>query len=489
MKKYIIHQNFIFKRPIYSIGLIFLSITIICLYSCKKSVLVPPPTTEIVGATLFNNDASASAAIAGIYQSLVNTSFIASVSNGSTNFTAVSALSADEFTLYHSATSALLQQAYVNSISGNTLIPYWKDLYNVIYQCNNAIESLSNGSNVTATLKQQLIGEAEFVRAFCYFYLVNMFGNVALTTTSNYITNESLGQSPSVLVYQQIVADLKDAQSKLSDGFVSPTGQPTSERTLPNKTASTALLARVYLYTKDYADAQTAATIVINNSSNATLVPNLNNVFLMNSDEALWQLPPVKSGFNTSDGYAFILNGNFKGLNSSQRVEYLSNQLLDAFEAGDLRRINWVGNYNTYYFANKYKVQGGQAGTPVTEYYMMLRLAEQYLIRSEARAQLNDLSGAAADLNIIRNRAGLPNTTAVTQTDFLNAIQHERQIELFAELGHRWLDLKRTGAIDSVMTKVVPLKGGNSWNSTAQLFPIPVSDIIADPNLKQNPGY
>jgi hypothetical protein len=140
----------------------------------------------------------------------------------------------------------------------------------------------------------------------------------------------------------------------------------------------------------------------------------------------------------------------------------------------------------TLYYANKYKALGGAA--TVTEYPILMRFAEQYLIRAEARAQQNNLSGAATDLNTIRSRAGLTATTATTQTDMLNAVYHERQVELFTEWGHRWFDLKRTGNIDAVMTTVAPAKG-TTWSSYKQLMPIPPSDILADPNIKQNQGY
>jgi len=98
------------------------------------------------------------------------------------------------------------------------------------------------------------------------------------------------------------------------------------------------------------------------------------------------------------------------------------------------------------------------------------------------------LLDAQADLNAIRTRAGLPNTIASTQPALLTAIQHERQVELFTEWGHRWLDLKRTGNIDAVMTIICSQKG-SSWSSYQQLYPLPLVDIQMDPNLVQNIGY
>jgi hypothetical protein len=125
---------------------------------------------------------------------------------------------------------------------------------------------------------------------------------------------------------------------------------------------------------------------------------------------------------------------------------------------------------------------------PPAEYPMILRLAEQYLIRAEARAQQNNLIGSQSDLNVIRTRAGLPNTSASTQQDLLSAIYRERQFELFTEMGHRWLDLKRTGSVDMIMNTETPQKGG-IWKTTDQLYPLPLSEIQADINLTQNPGY
>jgi hypothetical protein len=167
--------------------------------------------------------------------------------------------------------------------------------------------------------------------------------------------------------------------------------------------------------------------------------------------------------------------------------------LLNSFEGGDQRRLNenWVDSIivggTTYYYPYKYTVN--TEGADVTEYFMMLRLGELYLIRAEAKAQLGDLSGAAADVNSIRNRAGLGVTVASNQADLLAVILHERQVELFAELGQRWLDLKRTKSVDAIMNIVTPQKSGQAWQSYQQLYPVSYFDIQTNPKLTQNPGY
>jgi hypothetical protein len=121
-------------------------------------------------------------------------------------------------------------------------------------------------------------------------------------------------------------------------------------------------------------------------------------------------------------------------------------------------------------------------------------LAEQYLIRAEAEANgaPGGVSQAVIDLNTIRKRAGLGGYIGSQVTDsVLTAIYHERQVELFTEWGNRWFDLKRTGLVNAVMGSpgnVCQQKGGN-WNPDWQLYPIALSELQADPNLKQNSGY
>jgi hypothetical protein len=189
---------------------------------------------------------------------------------------------------------------------------------------------------------------------------------------------------------------------------------------------------------------------------------------------------PVSPYFNTAEGFAFIP--------SSPTVipnYIIDTSLLNAFEPGDLRKTTWLDSNSvngiTYYYPFKYEVA---TGTNKTEYNMVLRLAEQYLIRAEARTQLGELSGAEEDLNIIRNRAGLPDTKATDQQSLMNAIMQERRVELFTEWGSRWFDLKRWGIIDNVLSIEKP-----GWKSTDQLYPIPQQEIMSNPNLKQNAGY
>ncbi len=141
-------------------------------------------------------------------------------------------------------------------------------------------------------------------------------------------------------------------------------------------------------------------------------------------------------------GILFILPDT--GPNLANPVS-LSGNLLNSFEADDKRLENWIGhvsvNGTEYSFPYKYKI--GAVEAPTSEYIMVLRLGEQYLIRAEARAHLNKISDSQSDINVIRKRAGLSFITENDMEALLNVIDHERQVELFTEWGHRWFGHKK----------------------------------------------
>jgi hypothetical protein len=265
-------------------------------------------------------------------------------------------------------------------------------------------------------------------------------------------------------------------------------------------------LARVYLFTGDYVNAELEASALLDNNSLFTL-STLNNAFLksnLGNKEAILQLQPTTNNLNTADGKMYIIPST--GPVSSNNPVRLSNILLKSFEPGDQRAVlgNWINRTiinttkDTIYYVFKYKVSTATLTTAaaMTEYIMILRLGEQYLIRAEARARTGtNLTGAIADLDKIRGRAGLPliaNTNpAISQAALIDTVMHERQVELFCEWGHRWLDLKRTGKVDAVMSVITPLKssGAVQWRSYQQYYPINQIELVGAPNLTQTAGY
>jgi starch-binding outer membrane protein, SusD/RagB family len=455
--------------------------------SCKKAVEIPPPINTITSTQVFATDQQATSAMAGIYLGMIDQS--SGLGPFNSQITIWAGASADEFLLFDpGATNFNLQFQNNTLLSTNYTIlgSLWAPAYSTIYGCNSMIADLQSSKTVDDSTKSELTGEAEFVRAFANFYLTNLFGDPPLVTSINYQKTSLLPNSNSATIYNAIVSDLKDAISKLHQDYSAGKGQ----KVVPNKWAASALLARTYLFLNDWTNAQKQATAVINTGLySLSPLGGTSQVFSPNSSEAIWQLQQVNADYNfgnaTPEGYTLLPYND-----TSPLYVYLTTNFLSAIETGDQRQVSWVGKTNylgtDYYYPNKYKIGPGNQtlNGPYSEYYMVLRLAEQYLIRAEAEARLGDLADAANDLNMIRNRAGLPNVTASGQTDLLAAIAHENQIEFFAEWGHRWFDLKRTGQATTVLAPLKP-----KWKSTSVLYPIPFNELQTNPNLKQNPGY
>lgn len=459
----------------------------ICLFlnSCKKLVEIDPPAATVTTTQTFSTDDLAIAAMTGVYNSMIN----ANGDNfGNGIITIYCGASSDELEFFLTTISDNTQFQVNNLTATNSRLVngFWNNGYSIIYAANSVLDGLKNSAHVSDSVKKELTGEAKFVRAFCNFYLCNLFGSIPLVNDINWQNTSKLPRSSTSQVYEQIVNDLRDAQSELSLNYNAGKG----ERIVPNKWAATALLARVYLYINNWAKAEAESSSIISNSNLFNLNSDLNDVFKINSSEAIWQLQQSNAvwPFNaTNEGNRLI---PFDA--ASAPLSYLTNYILNSFDSGDMRKVAWIDSTivanQTYYYPKKYKVGSAQSqpNGAYTEYYMVLRLAEQYLIRAEARLKQGNVVGAITDINAIRDRAKislLPNS--LTDQQVMDEIENENKTEFFAEWGHRWLDLKRWGKADAVLGM---LKGTN-WQATDQLYPIPLGELIKAPNLTQNPGY
>jgi len=438
---------------------------------CRKLLKVPSPQNELTAATVFSSDADAESAMTGLYIEVMSGS--RTLLNGGMSL--YGGLSSDELT----NTSPAIDPFRTNTLTPDNFVctSLYSTAYNVIFAANSLIAGLDASGGVSPAVKEELRGEAEVVRALEYFYLVNLYGGVPLVTGINFSVTAALARDSVAGVYAQIIADLKDAQRVLPPTYVSSAEYPAA-RTRPNRYAAMALLARVGLYRGQWGLAKAEADTVI--GSSLFRLESLNTVFLSMSHEAIWQLQPVNSGLTTAEAAAFVPRAG------TRPAYVVTTDWLAAVEPGDRRRVSWIDSVmvfgKEYLFPYKYKLTGP---SPVdTEYNMVLRLAEVYLIRAEARAQLGDIAGAQADLDMVRVRAGLGATTAGDVSGLLAAILDERQVELVAEWGHRWLDLRRMGMADAVLGNEKP-----GWVGTDTLYPIPAGELGANPRLSQNAGY
>lgn len=436
--------------------------------SCADFIDVGPPKTQIVTQTVFQTEGSAISALSGVYSLMMtNTSF---TRGGMEEYTGVAS---DELINYSTNVNRLqFSQNTLTSTNGDVLSVFWQEAYKYISNANVILEGLDQ-SPIPEQSKNKLIGEALFIRAFCHFYLAAVFGDIPYLKTADYKVTSTASRDSFQNVLNQIEIDLLKAQELMSADFTSNT------RVRPNKGAATALLARLFLYKGQWANAEALSTSLITNSS-YTLLTNLNEVFLPNSKETIWQLQPVITGTGAPQASQFIISTPPNGI--AIRVS-VTPQLFGAFETNDQRKANWMRTFSnttgTWYYMYKYR-----GLTSPTEYSTVFRIAEQYLIRAEARTQLGNFEGARSDLNAIRSRASITTTAADGKENLLKVVLQERRVELFGEFGHRWLDLKRMGKIDETLA---PIK--SQWKTTAALFPIPEAERILNTNLSQNPGY
>jgi hypothetical protein len=436
--------------------------------ACKKLIEANPSNSQLLSSSVFTDSATAQAALTGVYSGLI--------SQGGPYSFSISTLpgfSADELQFVGSGSDNYINNAILSNDGGVSQI--WTNSYKIIYVANAVMEGVPGASGMSPRFKNQALAECRFIRAFTYFYLVNLYGDVPLIVSTDVSKNTTLGRTPASQVYTQIIEDLKFAKDNLPSDYSISGGT----RTRANKWVAAAMLAKVYLYNKNWVDAEAQATELISNTALFELSKDLSKVFTPTSKEAIWQL------YNDANGYTWYASKILPNAVSKIPTYFLNPALVADFEAGDTRKDVWTGSvlYNgvTYSYPNKYKSVTLSANA---EYYTVLRMAEMYLIRAEARAQRDNVDGAKADISAVRNRAGLGATAANDKASLLLAIEKERRIEFNAEYGHRWFDLKRTGRINQVLGAVKP-----GWKPDAALYPIPDGERKVNLSLTQNPGY
>jgi starch-binding outer membrane protein, SusD/RagB family len=466
-----------------------LILSICFLSACKKLVEIPPPADSITTKQVFEDSSDVAAAVTGIYSKILyNTNNYYGFCNGAETF--YCGLSSDELVPFNlSGDAAQFYRNAMISKNGISSLYFWKEAYSYIYQVNACLEGLEK-SNISTSAKNHFVGELKFLRALFYFYLVNLFGDVPYINSTNWEVTSLAHNTNKDSALTFIINDLIESKRFLLEDYSYSNGS----RSRVNKFGAGALLARAYLYSKNYVMAEQESNDILELTSQYSLT-SLDDVFLANSTESIlqWELNASYNPFNaTAEGYQF-----FPAAGVSPTY-YLSQNLLGSFESGDYRREIWVDTNDyagtLYLVPAKYKIGIENAqdnGNPREEYYTVFRLSEQYLIRSEARAEQGKFAEAISDLNVIRERAGLlPLMVSTDKDQVLSLIMHERQIELFAEWGHRWFDLKRSGKIDYIMSTVTPAKNaGINWQPYQQYYPIPITELQLNPNLVQNSGY
>ncbi|TYP94631.1 RagB/SusD domain-containing protein [Sphingobacterium allocomposti] len=433
--------------------------------ACDKLVEVSSAGNLTVSDDLFATENGYKSVFAGLYQN-----FRGNLGLTSGGLSTYMSLASDD--LSSTSASSFYQTFLQNSVlSSNSVVSnFWNQAYRGIYRANLILEKIDGASFIPESRRNDYKGQALFIRAFYYFYLVQLFNDVPLALSSDFQQTATLGREQSAVVWQQIIQDLEHAENLIA-------ADETTERSVPNKFAVWALLARVYLMQGEH-DKVIAVCDQIEAEGGYALVDDLDQVFIKTSTETIWQISATNS--NTAEGMSFL-----PASLSARPVFILSPQLLQSFEEMDLRREHWTATQEvsgiSYVYPYKYKVR---TGVPPLEYNVVFRFAEVLLMRAESKLETGDIDGALVDLGAVRKRAGLGALSEYTIGEMRKAIHLEKRLEYFAEWGHRWFDLKRIGDIDAVLSVVKP-----TWKSTAQWLPIPASQRQVNVNLTQNEGY
>lgn len=467
--------------------LIYYCLFILLSTGCKKFVTIAP-TTAVDADVIFSGDEPANIALIGLYAKMVQEF---GLMNGYPSL--YGGQYADEL-------QPLLPQPsdlpfFHNELTADERVVrgIWSTAYNQVNHANQTIEKIAQSEGMTEKGRRQLTAEAKFIRGIYYFYLINLFGEVPLILTSRYQETQQAKRMPITQVYQQIEQDLQEAVAGLPEAWpVYPiTGAVPIRAT---KFAAMTLLARVHLYRGNWQQAIQQCDAVID-AKKFKLATEPNEVFRMSSPEIIFALQPTSKEYNTAEGHFFVYQ---PAIMPAGPAYVLTDSLVKAFEPTDKRFIAWakpamVENKRVY-APDKYEVYDGEQ---LIEVNLALRLAEVYLMRAEAYAQVDNTPLALADLNTIRQRAALPALNTVEDKPaLLRAVQQERRIELFGEWGHRWLDLRRwpsqlypSNPGRSRADDILGNFPGKIWAPWKTRWPIPASEIVKLPALAQNEGY
>lgn len=384
----------------------------------------------------------------------------------------------------------------------------WSQIYNGISKANTVLSKVPGITDPKIDVdgrREQILGEASFLRAYHYFQLVTLWGEVPLVLEPVVSTDPSETQKPrstQAEVYAQIIADLEFAIENLPDTYGNDPGVNKARAT---KGAANALMAKVYAQKpdRDYGKVLEHCNAVINSPAGYKLLENYAFLFdanHYNNEESILEVQFV-GGTEANWGPQLLLPPSISG-DSWRKFVTPSHDLVNAFDAeGDEIRKNasilfekapwsdefWSVEVNgNVPFAYKWKNADGWAST---NRQYLLRLADIILLKAEALNELDRLDEARIEINAVRDRVDLGPTPAGNKAEMRLAIENERRLEL-AQEAQRWNDLKRYGRAVEVMNNLVEIdlrtNTAKDYNMTEEklLLPIPQSEINRNPKLQ-----
>ncbi len=459
----------------------------ICGMTACTNLLEQKPETEISDAGAITNVKGAEAAIAGMYNALQgSTGQGNNTGRGYTGrFQMIADVSSDIAQSIGTWDFYREMDTYSVNVDNQEIREYWFGAYRAVNQANNIIAAVPGLGDAPQEVKNRMLGEAYFVRALVFFDLARTFGGIPgvygeLGVPLPLEPSRGVSQPTRASLqdtWTRIEADLNQARTLLQGVRV--------DRTRANIGAVNALLARMYLYIRNYARAAELASTVLADSTYFRLTPTVAEIYAnKNTTESIFELQ--FNAANQSDARLWYAPGAIGGRGdlAAHTEFYMSIPDADARKA--LFGFDMV---TRVWYPTKY-IKGGNIDNQ-----HIIRVAEMLLTRAEAIVRGNLPAGQAqalADLNRVRTRARLPAYDATRDGSLETAIERERAVELMFE-GHRWFDLVRTGRALTVLASVPRSNApGSPARLTAagrQVMPIPNVDIINNPNLVQNSAY
>ncbi|PTT38805.1 RagB/SusD family nutrient uptake outer membrane protein [Chryseobacterium sp. HMWF028] len=440
--------------------------------SCEKMIDVDLPNNQIPSEQVFEDVQTADAALAALYSGLWDDSPLAGDQTGKLLGTYT-----DDLSYYATTSTNGILDLYQNTHtdSNAAVYAYWASTYQKIYMANAIIEGVEQSVSLSTTDRNRLKGEALLIRAMLFFYLQQIYGDIPLPTTTDYNINKVLPKTGSNEALTKVEGDLNSVINLIPDDYRN------AERIFPNKKVAQLMLAKVYMV-QNTPTKWVEAEIVLKNiiqSPLYTFQNDITKVFTKTGTHILWELKPKNSGDAVKEASIYYFTG------AAPSSFALSQDLVNTFSANDTRKQSWMApvtvNGNTWYRAEKYKNRSNNT----TEYSVVFRLEEVYLLLAEALAQQDKLTEALPYLNKTRQRAGLVAiTNPVSKENLLNEILLENRREFFTEFGHRFFDLKRLNKLQTLQA-IKP-----NWKEFHRIFPIPQKEILLNTNLNpQNAGY
>jgi hypothetical protein len=502
------------------------------LISCNDDFLDRASLTQIAENNFWTSEADAFLALNGVYSALQSRSLYGGSLNGWQGYPGFDGLGDNSYNAFKWEGPGIFMEGNMNPTSG-PILAHWTDLYRAISRVNLVVSNVQAISDelVSPETKNELLGQAYFLRALCYFNLAVYFEEAPLITEPQTLQEAFVPKNSYQEITAQIITDLKFSIENL------PVSHPDNLNGYATQGAALGLFARVQLYNQEYAGEFGVLSLTQTLMGlGYSLHPNYEELFTPANETSpeivfsvrffrevgtgngetfsgtfagspkadMRPMPNLVNDYYCTDGLSITTSPLYdplnKGLNRDPRANASIYFQGDVYLI-DLNRV-FPGNGPTKFAQRKYirnqnsDDEGVSSFSEGSQDFYVIRYADILLMRAEAMAETGDIGGATALVNTVRARVGMPRVQdvegAVNQSEMIEIVRHERRVELALE-GLRFIDLKRWGTLQQAFTRAEndPVGPYNPQylGARSSSFPIPQNEIDVNQLLVQNPAW